>query len=96
MAKIFIENSATFSIDLNSKDIAGQTAFHFAIKSGHFNVAKVFLENSATVSIVLNAMDKSGKTALDWASTSSCKRTKKLMLNNANKLLANHRSNSNV
>ena len=67
MVKIFMENSATLSIDLNAKDIIGQTAFHSACASGRFNVAKIFIENSANLSFDFNAYDNVGHTAFNWA-----------------------------
>ena len=67
MVKIFMEISATLSIDLNAKDIIGQTAFHSACASGRFNVAKMFIENSANLSFDFNAYDNVGHTAFDWA-----------------------------
>ena len=68
MVKIFMEISATLSIDLNAKDIIGQTAFHSACASGRFNVAKIFIENSSNLSFDFNAYNNNvGQTAFDLA-----------------------------
>ena len=47
-------------VDINAKDINGQTPLHVAILSGHFTVAEALVSNGADV----QAQDKLGRTAL--------------------------------
>ena len=67
LGKIFIENPFSLGIDLNSKDIDGKTAFHWACQFGHTGVINNFMENAANLSIDLNSKDKSGNTGFQWA-----------------------------
>ena len=62
---MLIEKSASFSIDLNVKDIRGNTAFHFACKCkyGHSKIVEMLIHKSTDFNIDLNGKNEDGKTA---------------------------------
>ena len=59
-----IENVVVLGINLNGKNIYGETAFHLACQGAHSNVIKMFMENAATLGIDLNSQD--GHNIFSW------------------------------
>ena len=72
---LFLKQSFTFNIEVNSQDQYGQTAFHYACKNYDLSIVQMFVENSAQANINLNAKDQFSQTAfhlvcqIDHAST---------------------------
>ena len=66
MVKILMENSVTISIDINTNDYGGKTAFIIACQRGHADIAKFLMANSATMSSDFNAKAYDGKPAFIW------------------------------
>ena len=64
VVKIFMENAAALSIDLNRVDQSGVTGFYYACEKGHSDVVNIFMENASTLGIDLNA-----KCTDHWANT---------------------------
>ena len=58
VVKIFMENAAALSIDLNTKCTDyNSTGFHRACGRGHSDVIKIFLENELSLNLDLNSKD---------------------------------------
>merc|ERR1712012_933439 len=63
MAKILIQRSAEFNIDLNSKGKNGITGFHYACELENSKVVEILVQKSTEFKIDLNAKDELGHTA---------------------------------
>ncbi|WP_349967860.1 ankyrin repeat domain-containing protein [Wolbachia endosymbiont of Armadillidium arcangelii] len=53
-------------VDINARDVGGETLLHYAAKSGNLDLAEYFVEKG----LAFNAKDKSGKTLLYYAAES--------------------------
>ena len=59
------QKSTEFNIDLNAKDINGQTAFHLACRSGvhfNFNIVEVMIRHAKSFNFVHTTKDNNGRT----------------------------------
>lgn len=54
---MFIQKSIEFNIDLNAKDMNGQTAFQLACLYGHLDTVEILIKNSRQFNIDLNIKD---------------------------------------
>ena len=63
MIDLFLKQSFTFNIEVNSQDQFGQTAFHYACKYYSVSIVHMLVEKSAQANIDLNAKDRFGQTA---------------------------------
>ena len=62
MAKVLVQKSVDFKIDLNVDDEYGKTPFHYICELGHINIAEIFVQKSTALNIKLNLIEKDGKT----------------------------------
>ena len=86
VAKVLIQKSAEFKIDLNAKNqlfSAGRTAFHFACMGGHSDIAEMLMQKSAEFNIDLDAKDKDGMTAFHLACSRGQKNIVEMIIDNA-------------
>ena len=44
MAKMLIQRSAEFNIDLNARDNIGKTSFHWACESGNLMMVEILIQ----------------------------------------------------
>ena len=54
VVKVFMQNAADLSIDLNTEDNDGITGFHHACESGDSDIVSIFMEIPAALSITPN------------------------------------------
>ena len=66
-AKLIIQSSKDFGIDLNAKDNDGNTALHWACRFGLTEIAQLLIQSSKDFGIDLNAKNDNGLTALHEA-----------------------------
>ena len=62
-----MKNSAKLNIDLNAKDITGNTAFHLACMDVRTSIVDMMINNSESLKLDLTARDKWGRTGFQWA-----------------------------
>ena len=75
--------AADLKIELNGKDIGGNTAFHWACIWGQSEIVEILMKHSIDLNIDLNAKDNDGNTAFHvacyWGKTSIVE----MMINNS-------------
>ena len=93
VVKIFLDNAAALSIDLNVMKSNGWTGFHYACDFGHLDVVKIIMENTKVPmenglisSVDLNAKTKKGDTGFHMACSYGYEKIVELMLNNSDNL----------
>ena len=62
-----MQKSAQLNIQLNTRDVNEDTAFHMACENGHSKIAEMFVEKSAELHIELNAKNAGGWTPFHLA-----------------------------
>ena len=82
LARLIMESSKKFGIDLNAKHNYGKTAFHSACYFGKTEVARLLIESSKEFDIELNARNDYGNTALHFACIEGQIEAVKLLLEN--------------
>ena len=81
-AKLIIQSSKDFGIDLNAKDDCGKTAWHIACLNGRTETALLIIQSSKDFGIDLNARDDCGNTALHFACNTGRTEIVQLMIKN--------------
>ena len=81
-AKLIIQNSKEFGIDLNAENRNGNTALHWACSNGKTETAQFIIEHSKEFGIDLNAKNNSGSTALHDACIYGRTETVQMILKN--------------
>ena len=67
IAKMLIQKSTMFNINLKALENNGRTAFHLACFNDRKNIVEMMIENAETLEIDLTAKDKDGKTGFQLA-----------------------------
>ena len=62
-----MQKATKFNIDLNARNIEGNTAFQLAVSQSRLNIVEIFMKKSADLNLVLNDKDTHGQTALHLA-----------------------------
>lgn len=65
VAKILIEKSQTYEIQLNQKDARNNSAFILACRSKHLRIVKLLIEKSEEFKIDLKVKNRDGKSGYD-------------------------------
>merc|ERR1711953_1387331 len=65
-AKLIIQNSKEFGIDLNAENSYGSTALHWACDKGQTETVQMMLKNWKEFGIDIRAHNNCGETALDF------------------------------
>ena len=63
IAKILMQKSAAFNLDLNAKNFGGRTAFHWACICGHLEIVKMIIQSDVDLKIKM----KNGSTGFEHA-----------------------------
>ena len=103
MVKIFLENAAALSIDLNVTKSNGWTGFHYACDLGHLDVVKIVMENAKVLredglisNVDLDAKNKEGNTGFHTACSYGYEKIVEQMLNNSDNLKLDLTSKNNL
>ena len=62
-----MQKSTELNIELNSKDVDGLTAFHWACRSGYSKIVEMLLQKSGNLNIDLTAIGNNGRTGFQLA-----------------------------
>ena len=76
-AKMIIQKSEEFEIQLNAKDANGRTAFHSACLYNKTDIIELIIENAESFKIDISAKDNNGKTGYQIADNDSKKLIKR-------------------
>ena len=64
---MLIQKSGEFNIELKTKNIWGETAFHLACINGMTKLVEMMIENSDLFKLILTARDDRGRTGFQYA-----------------------------
>ena len=67
VAKILMQNSNEFKIDINGRSKFNSTAFHFACQSGDTKLVDMIIDNAKSYNLNLTAKDDFGDTGFQYA-----------------------------
>ena len=67
LAKMLVQKSAEFNIDLNAKDVEGSTAFHSACLMEEKKIVKMMVHLAKSFKLDLNAKNNDGQTGYEVA-----------------------------
>ena len=67
VAKLLIQKSAQFNIELNARDNEGFTAFHLACMEGRTSTVEIMMNNAKSFKLDLTAIDKGNRTGFQLA-----------------------------
>ena len=80
MAKVLIQKSKEFKVDVNMKDELDKTPFHHACIHGYFEIVELMFQKSTEFKIDLNAKDNCQMTGLHHACNHGCTKIAEMLI----------------